>query len=101
MLQPAMRSGTLSAFQLFELARRRMRDLRWVDTSANRIEGTNAPITRLHANSSGFAIDSSRSHRPLLVLPRSGHPFRHGTLARKRGAGTHARGHVRRPERRD
>src|ERR687898_1658933 len=50
---------------------------------------------------SGFNTDSSRFHRPLLLLPRLGHPLRYGTLAGKRGAGTHARGQVRRRERRD
>src|SRR5215212_1370332 len=50
---------------------------------------------------SGFNMDSSGFHRPLLLLPRLGHPLRYGTLAGKRGAGTHARGQVRRRERQD
>src|SRR5918994_1005191 len=50
---------------------------------------------------SGFNMDSSRFHRPLLPLPRFGNPLRYGTLAGKRGAGTHDRGQVRWRERQD
>src|SRR5215212_9388609 len=45
--------------------------------------------------------DSPRIHRALLILPGFGHPFRYGALAGKRGTVTHARGKVRRRERRD